>query len=240
MKKQTPNECHSGSPWATLNILFVRYCTLRDEASRDALKIAAYEAYSPDYLLRRFFTWPTTWVEEIGIKLCKKIDDAIDNPSVIETNFNGYVSWWLRSIMSSVKSKRSREVVGLPSAPDGDDMTIDEEEYLSDTTAIIGETRDSDRRTAATNVEGKERRSFSRKLWTEAWNTKGQRGRILRLYMMGLLTREQGTTNEEFKYAGIVRKLGLNPNTVASEIRRAKLSLRESFLERAHAWGIVD
>ena len=241
MEKQTPNDCHSESPWANLNMLFVRYRTLRDDASRNALRIAAYEAYSPDYLLRRFFTWPTTWVEEISIRLNKKIDDAVDDPTVIETSFNGYVCWWLRSIMSSVKSKRSREVVGLPSAPDGDDMTIDDEEgYLSNTTTVIGETRDSDRRTAATNVEAKERRSFGRMLWAEAWNTPGQRGTILRYYMMGLLAREQGTNNEEFKYKGIARKLGLNPNTVASEIRRAKLSLRESFLERAQAWGIVD
>lgn len=234
------NECHSVSPRARLNMLFEQYRMVRDDASRDALRIAAYEAYSLDYLLRKFFSWPTTWVEEIGIKLNKKIDDAIDDPSVIEASFSGYVCWWLRSIMDSVKSKRSWEVESLPSAPDGDDMISDDDAYLSDTTTGINETRDSDRRTAATNVEAKERRSFGRMLWAEAWNTPGQRGTILRYYMMGLLMREQGTNKEEFKYKGIAHKLGLNPNTVASEIRRAKLSLRESFLEHAQAWGIVD
>lgn len=119
-------------------------------------------------------------------------------------------------------------------------MTTDEEGSLSETTTVINETRDGDRRTATANVEGKERFAFMSMLWAEAWNAKGLPGRIFRLYMMGLLAREHGAIKEEFKYKGIAEKLGLNPQTVASHIRRTKLALRESFRERAHAWGIID
>lgn len=240
MKKAESDNPDKLSVWRELDIKFSRYKELRDEASREAVKIAAYEAYSFEYLQSRFSDWPTTSVEEIGIRLCKKIDDAIDDPSVIETSFNGYVCWWLRSIMGSVKAKRSREVVGLPSAPDGGDVTADEEGCFCDTAPAIGETRDSDMRTAATYLEGKEKLAFMSILWAEAWNTKGLPGRIFRLYMMGLLARQHGAIKEEFKYKGIANQLGLNTQTVASHIRRTKLALRKSFQERAHAWGIID
>ena len=240
MKKAESDNPDKPSIWRELDIKFFRYKELRDEASREAVQIAAYEAYSFTYLQRRFSNWPTTWVEEIGIRLNKKINDAIDDHSIIETSFNGYIWWWLRSIMDSVKEKRSREVIGVPSAPDGDDMTTDDEGFLSETTTGINETRDSDRRTAATNAEDKEKIAFMCMLWTEAWNTKGLQGRIFRLYMMGLLARKHGVIKDEFKYKGIANQLGLNPQTVASHIRRTKLALRESFMERAHAWGIID
>ncbi len=234
------NDCLSVSRWANLNTLFVRYRTLRDDASRDALEVAAYEAYSYEYLQRRFSSLPTTWVEEIGIRLCEKIDDAIDDPTVIDANFNGYVSWWLRSIKNSVKAKRSREVAGLPSAPDGDDMTIDEGGDLYNPTTDNCETRDCDRKTAATNVEEEEKRVFMRVLWAEAFNIKGLRGQIFRLYMVGLMARANRTSDDEFKYKGIARKLSLNPQTVASHIRRTKLALRKSFLSLAHVRGIIE
>ena len=240
MKKAESNNSDKLSVWDELDIKFFRYKELRDDTSREALQVTAYEAYSYDYLQRRLSSWPTTWVDVVRTRLCEKIDDAIDNPEVVATSFKGYLYGWFRSIRSSVNEKRSREVIGLLSAPDGGDMTTDEEGSLSETTTVINETRDSDRRTAATNAEGKEMSAFMCMLWTEAWNTKGLPGRIFRLYMMGLLARQHGAIKEEFKYKGIANQLGLNPQTVASYIRRTKLALRKSFQERAHAWGIID
>ena len=235
MKKQTPNESLGGSRWQKLNILFLHYKTLRDDASRDALKIAAYEVYSYDYLCWRLSSWPTSWVDEVQLGMQKKIDDAITDPSIITKKFSGYLWGWFRSFQSSVKEKRSREDIGLPTAPDEGDEVSEKEGYIFGATNGVNEIRDSDRRTPVSAIERREKEKFQHMLWESGLKT----NEIFKLYMMGLMTRDQGYVKEEFKYKGIAKKLGLKQNTVASVIRRTKLALKMSFQSLAHTWGII-
>ncbi len=92
----------------------------------------------------------------------------------------------------------------------------------------------------ADEMEQYEEEVFKHKLWKSAWNTKGLNGEIFRLYMLGFVSRANGVLKEESKYKGIADRLGMNPSTVASHIRRTKLALRKSYQSLAHTWGIIE
>lgn len=240
MKKQIDNESLRDSRYAKLNILFARYKEVRDENAREALRCEAYNAYSYDSLCWRFSSWPTSWVDEVRIGMQKKIDDAIADPGIVTKKFSGYLYCWLRSFQSSVKAKRSREIIGLPQSPDDGEVVSEEEGDVFNVSDDVNETRDSDRRTPATALVCREKEVFMHMLWSYALSIEGIRGDVFRLYLKALEARGDVLIKNKYKYKNIASQLNIDADTVASHIHRGKLDLRKRFWSAAKECGVFD
>jgi hypothetical protein len=203
MKKQTPNECRSGSPWARINILFLKYRVLRDEDSKNKLCNEVANTYTLEFVKAKRPDWSDRWCDEVYSRLYLKFVNVLNNPDCVKKGKDGvykltaYMSSALYSIAADVYRHYSKE----------------------DEVAKVAQFKASERK-------NQQELKFADIVWKAAMNMPGIRGDVFRLYMSGIRSRtDECVVNKAYTLDGIASRLGLTQTCVATHIRRAKMSL---------------
>lgn len=204
MKKQTPNECHSGRPWVNeLDRLFLKYRVYRDEDTKNMLSGAFSNAYTLDYVKAKRPSFSDLWCEYIYGRLVAKFLHVLSHPECVTKGLTAYMSCALYSLAADVYRHYSKEA------------------KAEDEAAKEAQIRVSERLNA-------QRMKFAEIVWNTAMNKPckhGKRDEVFRYYVLGLISRAEGEVNKEYTIEGIASKLGLTQTCVATHIRRAKMSL---------------
>lgn len=213
MKKQTPNECRSGSTWANeINRLFLKYSVCRDENTKNMLCEAVTKAYTLDYVKARRPSFSDLWCEYIYSRLVVKFLHVLSHPEcVTKGKLTAYMSCALYSLAADVYRHYSKE-----------------DEAAKEAQARIPERLN------------KQRLKFAEIVWNTAMSMPCKRGEVFRFYVLGLVSRAEGMINKEYTIEGIASKLGLSQTGVATLIRRAKICLERELRPLGLKTGVLS